>query len=1049
MGWNDADFSEADASPPPDEAEFELAVLSSEGFRDLVEPWRTSLQARAAAIVRDEAVAEDVVQAALLALWQRRGHPELRGASVERLRRYCAGIVVNLGLSERRRRHRQRSVYEQSLTAGQQTPGARGAEANDPAEFAAAAEAWEMVLELPDGEREVMVLRFGLGLTVEEVAAEMGIPPGTVKTRQRNALRNLRARYGVVDEDEQASAVAPITVLLLERLVHLGAPPTDFAALVPTTGATAATATQSTGTTPWILMSTTSKASPLFAALPALLLLLLMIGGAFMLLPRACSAPASDTSPAAEAGSREATHGATPSDTTPEETNKDASADPTPVGEEVDDGPTEESNQAATPAPLPENWVVVDDSALGDEEFVGVAITEEVNEIIVGRQSSEPDRSLFESVSVETRNGRKGFELPLVPLCIVWVQTRGGTADVVGMVNQRGRIHGEEVRFRDQLMPFLRWQPHTPLSRAVEMENEVPVIKLVPPGILRVSFVDSEGAPTEPVGIHLRYQGGGGAVVEPERLPTSVLETDWNRWDVPVAPGVEFSVSVRSSLRIEPSASHRVESNGVEEILVRDLRRVQMLLVVEDSHGERLVDAEAMAVAPPDAGTEGRRQWTSTRAVADSEGRIRFAWNRPDDSDEQDDARNQRPEVPDVQVSAPGYEAVVVPFQSIEHGEELVRLTRLSRSINIRLQDSQGELIKAPVTVLVNSAEYKVTEGEKSVQVSSEAAVLFINVQSDEYEHEPDPAVIRDMSQQEVVFTLAPLAVLELTVEGVDVAGGAGGHFRVNSRDITAKGERFTKETEWPRRVRVPDGTYTVSVIGPTGQIHHERVRIEGKTEYRVELGEPVELFEYDVVVPSEIPLTNRSYLVSGDAWMQDLSRVSRLDDIHDDSPEAAARRLNWMGGRLVHGIDPRTATVQLPELGDTWHLAIEGVGKLPARVNHAARLVMIDESSYVKVTGTIVKDVDGERTPMSGTISVRSIASMDQGRGGGSSDFLVHPDDETNRFVVFLPPGKYDIALDSETRWEHRHLELTGAERLNVTAGDEVQLMFEATSPE
>ena len=50
----------------------------------------------------------------------------------------------------------------------------------------------EALRRLPDPLREVVILRYFTGLTLQETAAVMGIPQGTVVTRQRRALALLR-----------------------------------------------------------------------------------------------------------------------------------------------------------------------------------------------------------------------------------------------------------------------------------------------------------------------------------------------------------------------------------------------------------------------------------------------------------------------------------------------------------------------------------------------------------------------------------------------------------------------------------------------------------------------------------------------------------------------------------------------------------------------------------------------------------------------------------------------------------------------------------------
>lgn len=50
-----------------------------------------------------------------------------------------------------------------------------------------------LVQALPEGQREVVWLRFGLEFRLEEIAAALEIPLGTVKSRLHNALKSLKA----------------------------------------------------------------------------------------------------------------------------------------------------------------------------------------------------------------------------------------------------------------------------------------------------------------------------------------------------------------------------------------------------------------------------------------------------------------------------------------------------------------------------------------------------------------------------------------------------------------------------------------------------------------------------------------------------------------------------------------------------------------------------------------------------------------------------------------------------------------------------------------
>jgi RNA polymerase sigma-70 factor (ECF subfamily) len=49
-----------------------------------------------------------------------------------------------------------------------------------------------LVAKLPEGQRQVVLLRFGAQMRLEEIADALDIPPGTVKSRLHNALKTLR-----------------------------------------------------------------------------------------------------------------------------------------------------------------------------------------------------------------------------------------------------------------------------------------------------------------------------------------------------------------------------------------------------------------------------------------------------------------------------------------------------------------------------------------------------------------------------------------------------------------------------------------------------------------------------------------------------------------------------------------------------------------------------------------------------------------------------------------------------------------------------------------
>jgi RNA polymerase sigma-70 factor (ECF subfamily) len=153
---------------------------------------------RVAAQTLDRAAAEDLVQDVFLAVWRNasRFDPE-RGT----LRAWLLQIAHFRVLNELRRRSRQPAITPDpdGLLAG-------GVPADDPgpAEVASRRSRRAIVesafADLPPAQREAVGLAFLRDLTHEEVAAELGLPLGTAKTRIRAGLRNLRgalAPHGV------------------------------------------------------------------------------------------------------------------------------------------------------------------------------------------------------------------------------------------------------------------------------------------------------------------------------------------------------------------------------------------------------------------------------------------------------------------------------------------------------------------------------------------------------------------------------------------------------------------------------------------------------------------------------------------------------------------------------------------------------------------------------------------------------------------------------------------------------------------------------------
>jgi RNA polymerase sigma-70 factor (ECF subfamily) len=128
-------------------------------------------------ILRDPVEAEDAVQEALLRAWSRRRSIRFELGEPHR---WFMRIVVNVCRDELRLRRRRR------VTQTERSDG-----------FGRAAEDYEdlgpAIAKLTEDEQIVLGLRFGRDLTIPQIATQMGLPEGTIKSRLHYALEHLRA----------------------------------------------------------------------------------------------------------------------------------------------------------------------------------------------------------------------------------------------------------------------------------------------------------------------------------------------------------------------------------------------------------------------------------------------------------------------------------------------------------------------------------------------------------------------------------------------------------------------------------------------------------------------------------------------------------------------------------------------------------------------------------------------------------------------------------------------------------------------------------------
>jgi RNA polymerase sigma-70 factor (ECF subfamily) len=159
----------------------------------LQDPWyRFSLS-----LLRDPDLAGDAVQETAVRFL--RQLPSFRGES--QLRTWSLGIALNV-VREIRRKRRNDGTLPEDDAAAMTPPAAVGREPQTPGGAADLSEQRdrlrEVLEELPERQREAVLLRFFEDLSVEETAKAMDCAAGTVKATVHQALATLRRKLKVV-----------------------------------------------------------------------------------------------------------------------------------------------------------------------------------------------------------------------------------------------------------------------------------------------------------------------------------------------------------------------------------------------------------------------------------------------------------------------------------------------------------------------------------------------------------------------------------------------------------------------------------------------------------------------------------------------------------------------------------------------------------------------------------------------------------------------------------------------------------------------------------
>lgn len=162
----------------------QVADRDQTAFEELFGRHRSAVKAVAARVLRDEGLAEDVVQETFVGFWN-------APARFDPARGSLQSYLVTI--AHRRAVDTVRS--EVARTRREQAPP-------DPPHLDVEDEVWSRTIsetvrraldELPETEREAIALAYLKGMSYVEVARRLGQPEGTVKSRIRSGMRRLSA----------------------------------------------------------------------------------------------------------------------------------------------------------------------------------------------------------------------------------------------------------------------------------------------------------------------------------------------------------------------------------------------------------------------------------------------------------------------------------------------------------------------------------------------------------------------------------------------------------------------------------------------------------------------------------------------------------------------------------------------------------------------------------------------------------------------------------------------------------------------------------------
>ena len=163
-----------------------VAERDEAALREVVEAHGAMVYGLARRILGDTALAEEVAQDTFLALWRRPGSFDPDKGS---LQGFLLGVARNKAVDAVRKEER----FARTTSALLAEAPMRSVVSGESEHIDSKDELGSALAELPEPQKEALVLAYYGGRTYREVAEELGIPEGTAKSRLRQGLAAMRS----------------------------------------------------------------------------------------------------------------------------------------------------------------------------------------------------------------------------------------------------------------------------------------------------------------------------------------------------------------------------------------------------------------------------------------------------------------------------------------------------------------------------------------------------------------------------------------------------------------------------------------------------------------------------------------------------------------------------------------------------------------------------------------------------------------------------------------------------------------------------------------